>query len=182
MATRCDLTDLPTDGCAHCRGITDAPEPLAVTVWINSRYAGRCAGCGKPYAEDARIGHSEDAGGWVGGCDRLCPFCRRVEDGDFDPVSPGTVSFVPLDPVTDGHRLFLPRAHVPDAMTFPKVTGDVFGAASAWAAQQGQPCNLITSVGVEATQSIRHLHIHYVPRRADDGLALPWTGQVRSGR
>jgi len=37
------------------------------------------------------------------------------------------------------------------------------------------PCNVITSVGREATQSVFHLHVHVVPRREGDGLALPWT-------
>jgi hypothetical protein len=40
-------------------------------------------------------------------------------------------------------------------------------------------CNLITSVGADATQSVRHLHIHVVPRREGDGLMLPWSGQLQ---
>jgi histidine triad (HIT) family protein len=44
------------------------------------------------------------------------------------------------------------------------------------AAETG-PCNIITSVGAEATQTVFHLHLHVVPRRFGDGLALPWTGQ-----
>lgn len=34
--------------------------------------------------------------------------------------------------------------------------------------------NLITSAGAAATQSIDHLHIHFVPRKVDDGLMTPW--------
>ena len=37
-----------------------------------------------------------------------------------------------------------------------------------------QEFNLITSAGRTATQSVFHLHIHYVPRAYRDGLALPW--------
>ena len=33
--------------------------------------------------------------------------------------------------------------------------------------------------GPLASQSINHLHIHYVPRRQDDGLLLPWTLQQK---
>ncbi|MFI0712504.1 HIT domain-containing protein [Streptomyces inhibens] len=35
--------------------------------------------------------------------------------------------------------------------------------------------NVITSRGPSATQTIRHLHIHLVPRADGDGLLLPWT-------
>lgn len=37
--------------------------------------------------------------------------------------------------------------------------------------------NLITSKGDAATQSVLHLHVHVVPRQADDDLPLPWTPQ-----
>lgn len=34
---------------------------------------------------------------------------------------------------------------------------------------------IITSIGANATQTVRHTHLHVVPRRPGDGLALPWT-------
>lgn len=58
----------------------------------------------------------------------------------------------------------------------------------AWHVLRGKPLayrihaddfNLITSSGRWATQTVKHLHIHYVPRRKDDGLTLPWTGQAQ---
>jgi histidine triad (HIT) family protein len=48
--------------------------------------------------------------------------------------------------------------------------------AAQWARTCGD-ANLITSVGSAATQTVFHLHVHVVPRRAGDGLALPWTSQ-----
>ena len=36
-------------------------------------------------------------------------------------------------------------------------------------------CCLIVVCGAEATQTVPHLHIHIVPRRAGDRLTLPWT-------
>jgi diadenosine tetraphosphate (Ap4A) HIT family hydrolase len=38
-------------------------------------------------------------------------------------------------------------------------------------------CNLITSDGAAATQTVKHLHVHIVPRRDGDGLTLPWSTQ-----
>jgi histidine triad (HIT) family protein len=42
------------------------------------------------------------------------------------------------------------------------------------------PCNLITSAGRAATQSVMHLHLHLVPRLDGDGLALPWSRKEHS--
>jgi histidine triad (HIT) family protein len=106
-----------------------------------------------------------------------CPFCNRVRKGQFDSVSFNghTVSFEPLNPVTPGHRLFLPSAHVrhsdPDA---PAAVAMAMEAASAHAQREGGHYNLITSSGHAATQTVPHIHIHYVPRHSGDGLQLPW--------
>ncbi|PKA38470.1 HIT family protein [Streptomyces sp. SM8] len=87
------------------------------------------------------------------------------------------IAIVPLGPVTAGHVLVIPRVHVADFADDPEVTG-------ATARRAAQLCrdlhlvhaNLITSKGAEATQTVFHLHLHLVPRAADDGLALPWDG------
>lgn len=106
-----------------------------------------------------------------------CPFCQRIEAGDVDGELDGVFDFEPLNPVTPGHRLFVPREHVQTAGTMPHVTGRVFRVASRFAAELDPAFNLITSAGTAATQTVAHLHIHYIPRRAGDGLHLPWTGQ-----
>ena len=87
---------------------------------------------------------------------------------------PEAVAIVPLGPVADGHVLVIPRVHVEDAATNAAVTAITYGLAAMYAHVQGQPFNLITSAGREATQSVFHLHIHYVPRAADDLLVVPW--------
>lgn len=109
-----------------------------------------------------------------------CPFCVRVMNREFDAQSLHAVSFEPLNPVTPGHLLVVSRLHVADAVEAPAVTADTMHLAATLAAELGEDCNLITSVGPAATQTVQHLHIHIVPRRAGDGLALPWTGQDRS--
>lgn len=81
------------------------------------------------------------------------------------------VAFEPLNPVVDGHVLVIPVQHVADATEDPQVSAMVMNAAAQLATP---PCNLITSAGAEATQTVRHLHVHIVPRAAGDGLALPW--------
>lgn len=112
-----------------------------------------------------------------------CPFCQRIERGMYKSAdipgsigTPRTACFEPLNPVTPGHMLFLPSAHIEHPSV--NAVGVTMAAAERWGEQQDEPFNLITSSGVVATQSIAHIHVHYVPRREDDGLHLPWTGQI----
>ena len=110
-----------------------------------------------------------------------CPFCKmvmeRVMTGEgIETIgASGVYHFEPLNPVTPGHRLFVPAFHYEDAAEAPSATGAVFEWAAWWAAQQGEDFNLIVNAGPHASQTVRHLHVHYVPRREDDGLILPWT-------
>lgn len=108
-----------------------------------------------------------------------CPFCNIIHGN-----APATVvhrwhdalAIVPLNPVIDGHVLVIPHEHVTDYTAIPRIS-----AKTMWRAAEiaSHPSNLITSAGREATQTVRHLHIHIVPRRKNDGLILPWTGQAR---
>ncbi|AHH20792.1 hypothetical protein NONO_c60160 [Nocardia nova SH22a] len=106
-----------------------------------------------------------------------CPFCDRIQRGEYDGLSGAVAHFEPLNPVTPGHRLFVPTVHV----EHPNwgAVGNAMNHAELHASGQPWDFNLITSSGAAATQSVPHLHIHYVPRRPDDGLHLPWTGQKR---
>jgi histidine triad (HIT) family protein len=83
------------------------------------------------------------------------------------------IAFVPLDPVTDGHVLVVPRRHVRDAVEDSGVTAAVMLRAVELAGEAASS-NILTSAGTAATQSIFHLHIHVVPREVGDELMLPW--------
>lgn len=107
-----------------------------------------------------------------------CVFCRIIAAGGYDDEHDGIVDFEPLNPVRPGHRLVVPKVHVADALEDPVMTGKTMAYAANLAKTRGlAPCNIMTSVGREATQSVFHLHIHIVPRSAGDGLMLPWTEQ-----
>jgi histidine triad (HIT) family protein len=106
-----------------------------------------------------------------------CVFCNRIDAADYRGSARGCVRFEPLNPVTPGHMLFVHRVHSSSAAEQPWITGLVFETAADHGRVIGLPFNLITSVGAAATQTIRHLHIHYLPRRVNDGLMLPWTSQ-----
>jgi histidine triad (HIT) family protein len=111
-----------------------------------------------------------------------CPFCARIVAGEYDDDLRrfDAVSFEPLNPVTEGHRLVVPRTHVRGALGHVAIAADVMAAAVLVALNRGiTECNFITSAGAAATQTVPHLHIHLVPRREGDGLHLPWTGQQK---
>jgi diadenosine tetraphosphate (Ap4A) HIT family hydrolase len=126
-----------------------------------------------------------------------CPFCDY--DGPSQVLYEGSVMtgnevvgfdlhpyFViePLDPVTEGHLLVIPRKHTADFRDNPRMLGALMQAAADYAAsytkaRRGEVftpgCNLIVSAGAEATQTVPHVHVHVVPRREGDGLRLPWS-------
>lgn len=114
-----------------------------------------------------------------------CVFCA-IADGaapaeGFQMCGNDTVAFRPRGGgVTPGHMLVVPRRHVANAAVDPDVTAETMRWAAVIAAEVGA-ANIITSIGVPATQSVFHLHIHVVPRRDGDGLALPWSGRKRGG-
>lgn len=104
-----------------------------------------------------------------------CTFCEIVAGRAPATVlreTRDTLVIVPLNPVTDGHVLVIPKWHVVDALEDPRITAEVMHTAAEVATR---PCNIITSAGAVATQTVFHLHVHVVPRRENDGLALPWT-------
>jgi histidine triad (HIT) family protein len=110
-----------------------------------------------------------------------CPFCVRLHKGEYEKTrnNNGIVTFEPLNPVTPGHRLFIPPLHT--EWNDPFAARDAalcMESAVRWAYYYYWPSfNIITSCGPSATQTVAHLHVHFVPRREGDGLRLPWSEQ-----
>lgn len=109
-----------------------------------------------------------------------CPFCARITAGEYIDRSYDVVWFEPLNPVVQGHMLFVPLLHIEHGdLSGPIKAGRAMQAAAEWGAYRGEEFNLITSYGAAATQTVPHIHAHYVPRREGDGFTLPWTGQKK---
>lgn len=102
---------------------------------------------------------------------------NNVEKTEF----PDVVTFEPLNPVTKGHRLFVPTEGCVDFAYDSVVVMRTMQALSLWVKTNApdKPANVIISKGKEATQSVFQLHIHYVPRTKTDGFKLPWSDQER---
>lgn len=106
-----------------------------------------------------------------------CVFCRKLAEGSVQRESARVYSFEPLNPVTRGHRLFITDEHFAYPHHEPTLAGLAFSAAARHAEGQGGAYNLIVNAGDAASQTIPHVHVHYVPRERGDGLKLPWTEQ-----
>lgn len=114
-----------------------------------------------------------------------CPFCRPnwpnldIVERSM-PIGPaGSVAIVrPLNPVTDGHVLVIHQDHDEHAAATREATrraAILMTVAAAYVWEKKLQANIMTSIGADATQTVLHTHIHIVPRRPNDGLALPWT-------
>lgn len=111
-----------------------------------------------------------------------CPFCERIRNGEYEYRSVSVVMFEPLNPVTMGHTLVVPIRHAESAAHDPLSAACAMDEAACYVAQHGIDANILTSIGAHATQTVKHTHIHIVPRWEGDGLHLPWTGQKRDNR
>jgi histidine triad (HIT) family protein len=83
------------------------------------------------------------------------------------------VAFLDVSPWHRGHTLVVPRRHVPDLVTGPPTLAEIGPAVDAVArlltdrlAADG--LNLLSSAGRVAGQEVPHLHLHLVPRYADE--------------
>lgn len=113
----------------------------------------------------------------------MCPFCTRIEAGEYLERRSDVVRFEPLNPVVPGHMLFVPVRHASAADEDPMGAARAVKFAAEYIRDLNCPyrgnANIITSIGHFATQTVMHTHVHVVPRDINDGLHLPWTGQQR---
>ena len=113
-----------------------------------------------------------------------CVFCDIVAGtapATIVSTWPEAIAFTPLNPVTVGHVLVVPRRHVPFPHEDQELYKAVSGRATTFAGMMDVPYNLIINVGAEATQSVDHFHVHLLPRFHGDGLQLPWSNQYQPG-
>lgn len=109
-----------------------------------------------------------------------CAFCDYSGPSEILAKGEGFYVIEPLNPVADGHLLVIPKKHVSPEAPDADAMAEVFRHAmleGEWAV--GGAFNLILSSGPEATQTVPHYHVHVVPRRAGDGLSLPWNDVKR---
>ncbi len=112
-----------------------------------------------------------------------CVFCRivagtlpsyRICEDDH------AVAFMDINPANPGHVLVVPREHAADVFA---ASAEALAAAIAMAQRVARAVqaelapdgiNLVQANGPGAAQSVAHLHIHVLPRRLGDDLAMNW--------
>ncbi len=112
--------------------------------------------------------------------DPTCLFCRIVS-GDLPSrqvyADEHAVAFLDLAAWHRGHTLVVPRRHVVDLVSGEPSLRQIAPAIDAVARLLKQRLaadgiNLLSSAGAMAGQTVFHLHVHVIPRYADEpGLA-----------
>ncbi|HEV7975348.1 HIT family protein [Amycolatopsis sp.] len=110
----------------------------------------------------------------------VCSFCEIVAERASAQVVRRWDDVLAIRPrsggVADGHVLVIPHQCVPDIGADTALSARVMECVAELAAEL-PACNIITSKGATATQTVFHLHVHVVPRAAGDNLPLPWSTQ-----
>jgi histidine triad (HIT) family protein len=111
-----------------------------------------------------------------------CVFCRIVrgespasivhEDADL-------VAFLDIRPVTTGHLLVIPKRHSAGLADLDDPTGTAMWTLATRMAgvvrRSSVPCegvNFFLADGETAGQEVWHVHLHVIPRTADDGFGV----------
>jgi histidine triad (HIT) family protein len=109
----------------------------------------------------------------------LCRLVRREIEVSMVYEDERTVVFMDIQPVVRGHMLVVPRVHAPYLADLdPDDGAELFQAGQrAAAALRGstlrcEGMNLFLADGEAAGQEIFHVHLHVIPRHADDGFGL----------
>jgi histidine triad (HIT) family protein len=113
-----------------------------------------------------------------------CLFCKIIAGelpAEIVAEDERTVAIMDINPGTRGHLLVIPRAHSANVLeTEPEDLQATILAAQRMARQVTERLgadgvNLLNCCGSAAWQTVFHLHIHVIPRYANDPLKLPWT-------
>ena len=119
--------------------------------------------------------------------DPNCIFCKIVagEIPSFKVYKDDdALAFMDINPVNDGHVLIIPKAHsedifaVSDAAIAATTMAAKRVAKAVQAALEPAGMNLFQCNGEAANQSVPHFHVHVIPRRMGDALAMNWELQA----
>ncbi len=125
---------------------------------------------------------------------KVCPFCeiahtdvngivlKRFDKSELNDIC-DVVMFTPLNPCVTGHLLFVPSIHIDKLGDTRAGAGNVvaatYKAIQLYLSEFPMDANIIANNGVNADQTVFHLHVHLIPREFKDDVTLPWTWQKK---
>ncbi len=104
----------------------------------------------------------------------LCPFCDPAIEAATFATNDHFRAVYNLAPILPGHSLVMPKRHVESLLD---LTDSEAGEMMVFARQvvqtllqafHGRAFDWTIQEGVEAGQSVPHLHLHLIPRKAED--------------
>jgi diadenosine tetraphosphate (Ap4A) HIT family hydrolase len=116
-----------------------------------------------------------------------CPFCQIIAGrlpSSQVYADDLVVAFMDIRPVNTGHLLVVPRRHAVSLAELPEdagaamfVTGQRMARALRASGLRSEGVNFFLADGAVAGQEVWHVHLHVLPRFADDGFGLRATFQ-----
>lgn len=112
-----------------------------------------------------------------------CIFCKIVAGiSDCQEIyqDEATLAFMDIHPANDGHCLVIPKRHFEKVFDMPPAA---FGTVASTVVKVARAVNevfrpggisLVQANGKLAGQSVLHVHVHVLPRRAGDDLLINW--------
>lgn len=113
--------------------------------------------------------------------EQKCIFCRiiaRTATGTIVYEDDAVLAIVPIDQVSKGHTLVIPKSHAENILdieneSLEKVILVTKKLSKELLVEHGATgINVLHAAGLDAQQSVFHLHFHIVPRYPNDGLDL----------
>lgn len=113
-----------------------------------------------------------------------CPFCRYVRgEAPAHTVleSDRALAFLDNCPAAEYHTLVVPKRHATNLFDVPEADWLAVAAlakrvADLYRDRLGvENVEVVHCAGAEAQQAVFHLHLHVLPRHADDGQDTDWT-------
>ena len=101
------------------------------------------------------------------------PSATLYEDEDFRVI-------LDVNPASKGHALILPKAHASNLYELPdEAASKALVLAKKMASKMAdaldcEGLNLVQNNGEAAGQTVRHFHLHLIPRYVDDGQSINW--------
>jgi histidine triad (HIT) family protein len=115
----------------------------------------------------------------VSGC-IFCNIVAGISDCQEIYQDEATLAFMDIHPANDGHCLVIPKKHFEKVFDMPPAA---FGTVASTVVKVARAVNevlrpggisLVQANGILAGQSVLHVHVHVLPRRAGDDLLINW--------